>query len=73
MSDNQLKTYLNEIGQLQNLQSLDLSDNQLKTLPNEIGKLKNLQELYLINNQQSTIIQRKRKDSKASSKVQNLF
>ncbi|WP_000541501.1 leucine-rich repeat domain-containing protein, partial [Leptospira interrogans] len=39
-----------EIGQLQNLQYLDLNDNQLTTLPEEIKQLQNLRELNLGDN-----------------------
>jgi leucine-rich repeat protein SHOC2 len=37
-----------EIGQLQQVQLLDLSENQITQIPAEIGQLK---ELYLYNNQ----------------------
>ncbi|EMS89038.1 leucine-rich repeat domain-containing protein, partial [Leptospira noguchii] len=52
--DNQLKTLPKEIGQLKNLQELDLHNNQLATLPKEIGQLKNLQFLNLSQNQLSS-------------------
>ena len=39
-----------EIGQLTNLQQLNLSYNRLTRLPPEIGQLTNLQELDLSNN-----------------------
>ncbi len=44
-----------EIGQLQNLTTLDLYGNQLSTLPPEIGQLQNLIKLGLIKNQLSTL------------------
>ncbi len=42
-----------EVGQLQNLQTLDLSYNQLTGLPNELANLKNLKTLNLAGNQYS--------------------
>ena len=39
-----------EIGQLQKLETLDLSYNQLTGLPNELGNLKNLKTLNLAGN-----------------------
>ena len=44
-----------EIGQLQDLQVLDLYHNGLTTLPPEIGQLQSLQELYLQENQLTTL------------------
>ncbi|MBG1240332.1 COR domain-containing protein, partial [Nostoc sp. NZL] len=44
-----------EIGQLTNLQTLDLSSNQLSSLPPEFVQLTNLQTLYLSNNQLSSL------------------
>jgi GTPase SAR1 family protein len=43
------------IGQLTQLQSLNLSNNQLKTLPESIGQLTQLQSLNLSNNQLKTL------------------
>ena len=40
-----------EIGQLQNLQELNLDDNQISEIPKEMGQLQNLQSLHLYNNQ----------------------
>ena len=40
-----------EIGQLVNLQTLDLTANKLTTLPAELGQLVNLQTLHLAHNQ----------------------
>ena len=40
-----------EIGQLYNLQKLDLSYNLTTQIPPEIGQLNNLRKLYLYNNQ----------------------
>jgi Leucine-rich repeat (LRR) protein len=40
-----------EIGQLENLNSLNLSSNQLSSLPKEIGQLENLNSLNLWGNQ----------------------
>ncbi|HEX9991123.1 MAG TPA: COR domain-containing protein [Chloroflexia bacterium] len=44
-----------EIGQLTNLQTLNLSSNQLTQLPREIGQLTNLQNLRLNGNQLSQL------------------
>ena len=40
-----------QIGQLVNLQTLDLHNNHLSTLPEQIGQLASLQSLYLDGNQ----------------------
>ena len=50
-----LTTLPSEVGQLVNLQTLDLADNQLTTLPPEIGQLVNLQSLILQHNQLTTL------------------
>ncbi|MFB2922126.1 ADP-ribosylation family protein [Aerosakkonema funiforme] len=39
-----------EIGELTQLESLNLNYNNLKDLPEELGRLSNLQELYLVGN-----------------------
>uniref|UniRef100_UPI0039C6FCBA COR domain-containing protein n=1 Tax=Calothrix sp. CCY 0018 TaxID=3103864 RepID=UPI0039C6FCBA len=44
-----------EIGQLTNLQSLELYENQLSSLPAEIGQLTNLQSLHLGSNKLSSL------------------
>ncbi|WP_428841815.1 leucine-rich repeat domain-containing protein [Leptospira santarosai] len=44
---NKLTTLPKEIGNLQNLQELNLNSNQFTTLPEEIGNLQKLQTLYL--------------------------
>jgi internalin A len=43
------------LGQLTNLQVLDLVNNRLKSIPPELAQLTNLQRLYLQNNQLSSI------------------
>ncbi|MFX0116496.1 MAG: leucine-rich repeat domain-containing protein [Candidatus Hodarchaeota archaeon] len=43
------------IGQLQNIQELDLTGNQLKTLPETFGALTNLKKLYLSNNKLTSL------------------
>ncbi|PIR94619.1 hypothetical protein COT97_00505 [Candidatus Falkowbacteria bacterium CG10_big_fil_rev_8_21_14_0_10_39_11] len=43
-----------EIGQLKNLQVLDLSNNQLTGLPLELGNLSDLKALHLSGNNYST-------------------
>ena len=48
---NRIKEIPKEIGQLHNLQKLDLSDNQISEIPKEIGHSQNLQELDLSVNQ----------------------
>ncbi|MFN6495574.1 MAG: COR domain-containing protein [Nostoc sp. DedQUE01] len=50
-----LTTLPGEIGQLTNLQTLNLSSNQLSSLPAEIGRLTNLQSLYLSSNKLSSL------------------
>jgi len=50
-----LTTLPPEIGNLKNLEMLDLSSNPLTTLPPEIGNLKNLEMLHLDDNQLTTI------------------
>jgi Leucine-rich repeat (LRR) protein len=51
LTDNQLTSLPESIGQLKNLIYLDLSCNQLTSLPESIGQLKNLTNLDLGNNQ----------------------
>jgi internalin A len=46
-----LTTLPSEIGQLSNLETLNLSDNSLRSVPTEIGLLENLRLLSLDNNQ----------------------
>ena len=48
LAHNQLEYLPKEIGDLSNLQKLDLNHNLLKELPKEIGRLSNLQEMNLI-------------------------
>ena len=50
-----LTTLPPELGQLQNLQSLDLSENQLSALPEAVGQLQKLQSLDLSENQLSAL------------------
>ena len=50
-ANNQIKEIPKEIGQLHNLQYLDLDNNQIKEIPKEIGQLHNLLDLYLTHNQ----------------------
>jgi len=51
LEDTQIEEIPKEIGQLHNLQHLDLMYNQIEEIPKEIGQLHNLQELLLDNNQ----------------------
>ena len=53
--NNQLNSLPVEIGNLINLQYLDLVNNQLNSLPVEIGNLINLQYLDLDNNQLNSL------------------
>jgi internalin A len=55
LSHLKLSTLPEVIGQLSQLQKLDLSGNQLSTLPGAIGQLAQLQELYLHGNQLSAL------------------
>jgi hypothetical protein len=50
VNGNRIKNLPNGIGNLTNLQKLDLSFNQLTSLPIELSNLKNLQTLNLANN-----------------------
>ena len=43
------------IGELHNLESLDLSNNSLSTLPSCIGNLQNLERMLLSNNKISIV------------------
>ena len=49
-NNNQIKDIPKEIGNLTNLQLLNLSNNDIKDIPKEIGNLTDLQELDLSNN-----------------------
>lgn len=42
--------FFSEIGELVNLDTLNVAGNHLEYLPNEIGKLQKLQKLELYNN-----------------------
>jgi len=55
LDGNLLTTLPAEIGNLKNLELLNLNDNQLTTLPTEIGNLTKLDGLYLGINQLTTI------------------
>ena len=48
-SNNKLTTLPQELGNLKNLQELDVEDNELNSLPS-IGKLENLKKLFIDNN-----------------------
>jgi len=48
---NNIRNLSARIGELQNLEILDLPENQLTSIPSEIGQLKNLKELRLMENQ----------------------
>jgi len=52
---NNLTTLPSVIGQLKNLEKLDLNNNNLTTLPPKFGQLKNLQSLYLSYNNLTTL------------------
>ncbi|KAK2617062.1 leucine-rich repeat domain-containing protein [Leptospira interrogans] len=65
LNGQKLTTLPKEIGQLKNLQRLDLGYNQFKIIPNEIEQLQNLQVLELNNNQLTTL-------SKEIGRLQNL-
>ena len=47
----EIKEIPKEIGQLQNLQYINLSHNEIKEIPKEIGYLRKLETLYLYNNE----------------------
>jgi Leucine-rich repeat (LRR) protein len=55
LSELELSTLPEALGQLTNLQKLNLSGNQLTTLPESLGQLTNLQLLYLFDNQLTTL------------------
>jgi predicted ATPase len=55
LSDNQLTTLPDSLGQLTQLTSLNLSDNQLTTLPDSLGQLTQLTSLNLSNNQLTSL------------------
>jgi len=50
-----LTTLFPEVGQLSQLQWLDLRHNQLTSVPGELGQLSLLQELYLSYNQLTSV------------------
>ena len=55
MSESQLESLPEEIGQLKALQILYLYQNQLTAIPEEIAQLENLQILHLSENQLTSI------------------
>ena len=58
LSDNQLTSLPESIGDLAQLKELDLGNNQLTSLPERIGDLAQLKELYLDNNQLTSLPER---------------
>jgi internalin A len=55
VSNKEMDTVVDELCQLEYLNSLDLSDNGLTTLPDSLAKLTNLKELKLYNNKLTTL------------------
>jgi Leucine-rich repeat (LRR) protein len=47
VSENQIKSIPETIGELKSLKSLDLSGNQIRVLPETIGQLENLEGLWI--------------------------
>jgi Leucine-rich repeat (LRR) protein len=47
LNKNNISIIPNEIGNLTNLEKIELYDNKIEFIPSEIGNLTNLQELHL--------------------------